>query len=90
MIYIRQVYRHRQTEDRAHFPTAAGFRQKTNTPHRNVRSAADNIVCKEDTALVQAIDFIVCGRRHRYDNAVLHRFFQNQLADSTEIELVKN
>ena len=50
----------------------------------------DNIVCKEDTVLAQAIDFIVCGRRHRYDNAVLHRFFQNQLADSTEIELVKN
>ena len=87
MIYIRQVYRHRQTEDRAHFPTAAGFRQKTNTPFA---AQLDNIVCKEDTALVQAIDFIVCGRRHRYDNAVLHRFFQNQLADSTEIELVKN
>ena len=89
MIYIRQVYRHRQTEDRAHFPTAAFGRKRI---HRTAMFAAqlDNIVCKEDTALVQAIDFIVCGRRHRYDNAVLHRFFQNQLADSTEIELVKN
>ena len=50
----------------------------------------DNIVCKEDTALVQAIDFIVCGRRHRYYNAVLYRFFQNQFADAAQVELVND